>query len=1133
MGDSRMKRRVFFTSLGWLALLASTTLSAAVVRGPYLQLQTDDSVTVRWRTDTATDSVVRYGALADNLNQSVTVAGSTIEHSVRVTGLAADQRYYYSVGDSIGALAGDATHHFRTAPQPGVPAATRIWVIGDSGTANGNAAAVRDAYVAWAGGNPADFWLMLGDNAYNSGTDSEYQAAVFDMYPEILRQLPLWSTLGNHDGYSADSGTETGPYYEIFDLPTAAEAGGLASGTEAYYSFNYANIHFICLDSYDSNRTVNGAMLQWLEADLMLNDQPWVVAFWHHPPYTKGSHDSDTEGALIDMRQNALPILEAWGVDLVMTGHSHSYERSYLLDGHYGASGTLDPVGNVLDPGDGRDTQGGDGAYLKPGIVAAEHAGAVYAVAGSSGKISGGALNHPAMFLSLNSLGSLVLDVSGNRLDAVFLDQTGAVQDEFTILKTPDEDPPLLTAATAEDATHVVVDFDEPLDSVEAANVANYTIAGLAISQAELLPGDRSVRLTTSTMQNGASYALSVSQVQDKALNVILPGSSIDFDYFDLMTRSFQDELAPDTSYGGTRDAYIREASSNTPHGLETSLQVDGDEPQGSGTDMDILLAWDIGSIPAGATVVAAEMELEVTNPSTGSYSCYALRRDWDESEVTWNQAAASSAWGAPGAAAGSDRDASVLCTVTAGIAGPLTVPLNAAGIAAVQAWVDDPAGNHGLVIGNPNTSDGADFHSRESTTKMARPRLNVTYSVAAPPSNTAPTADYTFDCSGLECGFTDASTDSDGSVQGWSWDFDHGGQSSTAQNLVHSFPAGGTYDVTLTVTDDDGAIDTVLYAVTVSEPSGAVDQFAEADLPSAGTVSGSYADTHADGGALQSITERESGGKKDRRHSYLSHTWRFTVAPGSAVTLFANAWSGGSTEGDAFLFAWSSDGSNFDDLFTVSSISDTNVQNAAIPASGTIYIRVTDTDQTTGNNALDTIFVDQLYIRTDSGGVPPPNQAPLASFTYSCSGLGCDFTDTSNDPDGSVVEWAWDFDGTGISTSQNPSHSFGSPGTYTVTLTVTDDDGSTGEASVSIDVAEISLAATGYKVRGTHTVDLSWSGAVGETVEILRDGSSLGATPNDAAETDITGNKGGGSYRYQICEIGRSRCSNEVGVGF
>ena len=69
---------------------------------------------------------------------------------------------------------------------------------------------------------------MLGDNAYVDGTDEEYQAAVFDMYPELLRQTFLWSTFGNHDGLSADSDTETGPYYDIFTLPRQGEAGGLA-----------------------------------------------------------------------------------------------------------------------------------------------------------------------------------------------------------------------------------------------------------------------------------------------------------------------------------------------------------------------------------------------------------------------------------------------------------------------------------------------------------------------------------------------------------------------------------------------------------------------------------------------------------------------------------------------------------------------------------------------------------------------------------------------------------------------------------------------------------------------------------------------------------------------------------------
>ena len=210
-----------------LGLMVSTAWGQSITRGPYLQQQTDQSIIVRWRTDIATDSVVRFGTSSVSLNLSSTDSLSTTEHSVLVSGLSPSTQYFYSVGSSTASIAGDASYHFGTSPVPGSAANTRVWVIGDSGTANGNARAVRDAYKAWSASQPADFMIMLGDNAYSNGTDSEYQNAVFNTYPELLRQLPVWPTLGNHDGYSADSGTQTGPYYEIFDLPTNAEAGGL------------------------------------------------------------------------------------------------------------------------------------------------------------------------------------------------------------------------------------------------------------------------------------------------------------------------------------------------------------------------------------------------------------------------------------------------------------------------------------------------------------------------------------------------------------------------------------------------------------------------------------------------------------------------------------------------------------------------------------------------------------------------------------------------------------------------------------------------------------------------------------------------------------------------------------------
>ena len=87
----------------------------------------------------------------------------------------------------------------------------------------------------------------------------------------------------------------------------------VASGTEAYYSFDYGNIHFICLDSHDLDRKPTAAMGKWLKTELEKSKADWLIAFWHHPAYTKGSHDSDKEADLTEVRKYIMPIIEAAG----------------------------------------------------------------------------------------------------------------------------------------------------------------------------------------------------------------------------------------------------------------------------------------------------------------------------------------------------------------------------------------------------------------------------------------------------------------------------------------------------------------------------------------------------------------------------------------------------------------------------------------------------------------------------------------------------------------------------------------------------------------------------------------------------------------------------------------------------
>ena len=405
-----------------------------LVRGPYLQNLTTSNIIVRWRTSRPTNNVVQFGLNAENLAWAVTNDVRTNNHAVVLTNLAPDTKYFYSIGATETNLAGGANYFFISAPTNSKP--TRIWAMGDFGTTGryGNGAvAVRDAYYNFTGSRYTDVWLMLGDNAYDYGTDEEYQRAVFDVYQAILRQTAAWSTIGNHETYASNALGHIA-YFDIFNLPSAGEAGGIPSGTIKYYSFDYGNIHFVCLDSELSDQTVAGPMAAWLRADLEANTKEWLIAYWHSPPYTKGSHDSDndldTDGHLKNMREVFVPILESFGVDLVLGGHSHNYERSFLLDGHYGKSGTLQDE-MIRDAGSGRTDD--SGAYIKASQGSGE--GAIYVVAGSGGFATVQVGHHGVMHTALLRTGSLVLDVDGDRLDAKFVRETGAIDDYFTILK--------------------------------------------------------------------------------------------------------------------------------------------------------------------------------------------------------------------------------------------------------------------------------------------------------------------------------------------------------------------------------------------------------------------------------------------------------------------------------------------------------------------------------------------------------------------------------------------------------------------------------------------------------------------------------------------------------------------------
>jgi extracellular elastinolytic metalloproteinase len=183
---------------------------------------------------------------------------------------------------------------------------------------------------------------------------------------------------------------------------------------------------------------------------------------------------------------------------------------------------------------------------------------------------------------------------------------------------------------------------------------------------------------------------------------------------------------------------------------------------------------------------------------------------------------------------------------------------------------------------------------------------------------------------------------------------------------------SGATYSGSLCVTsnDPDTPLVVIPLSMVVETPPSSIDHLATSDIPGSGTVAGTYANTHSDDDVTEAITEILSGGKPASRYDLLQHTWTLQVQAGTAHTFFVNAWRTVTADNDAFKFAYSTDGTNFVDMLTVSATSDGTTHSFTLPPglSGTVYVRVADTNHTAGQRNLDTVYVDRMVIVTQTG---------------------------------------------------------------------------------------------------------------------------------------------------------------------
>lgn len=303
--------------------------AVSITRGPYLQLQTPESIHVVWLTDVACVGEVEWGPTSayGHVNSS---GSSATRHEIAITGLAPDTLYHYRVRAAGTPLSADTT--LRTAP-PADSSSISFSFVGDSCSAPGNAAATYNAMLAHS---PNGFCVTLGDLA-GRGEDNltdYWQSHFFAPAAPFVKQVSMYPCIGNHELYDETSFPDfvyPVKYLDNWSLPTDN------SGTEFYYSFDKGPVHFVSVDNWWSSYSPGSSQYNWLAGDLAATDRTWKIVFAHNGPYVSQSNKSD--GSLT-VRSNLVPLLEQRGVDLFLHGHYHEYQRNHVNGVTYVLQGT-------------------------------------------------------------------------------------------------------------------------------------------------------------------------------------------------------------------------------------------------------------------------------------------------------------------------------------------------------------------------------------------------------------------------------------------------------------------------------------------------------------------------------------------------------------------------------------------------------------------------------------------------------------------------------------------------------------------------------------------------------------------------------------------------------------------------
>jgi acid phosphatase type 7 len=367
------------------ALTASVALTGCkkqprgLVRKPYLQSMTADSVIVAWQTATDERGIIKFGQ-SNAPGQSVTESKSRKDHNILLTGLKTGGKYFYRVWNSNGAVS--QVYSFTTAPAAKNANFTFV-AIGDSGSGSSEQKKIARLLEQ----EQFDFWVHTGDLVYDAGASKDFQAKFFDPYAAILSERPIFPSPGNHDQYLFAVG-----YKKAFYLPT-----NNPKKSELYYSFEWGDARFVSINTHITAGHVSKREIDWIRGELQSNTKRWLIVYFHIPLYSSGRHGSNKT------LQNKLgQLFETSGVDLVLTGHDHHYERSKPLREY-----NKDP----------------------------QYKGLVHILTGGGGKSLRSVSAKSFAAFTKSAYHYTKLKVSQNKVEGEAIDSDGKVIDRFTIAK--------------------------------------------------------------------------------------------------------------------------------------------------------------------------------------------------------------------------------------------------------------------------------------------------------------------------------------------------------------------------------------------------------------------------------------------------------------------------------------------------------------------------------------------------------------------------------------------------------------------------------------------------------------------------------------------------------------------------